>query len=385
MADNARINTFIRKDWLDKLNLTAPTNIEEFHSVLTAFKDNAELLLGSDASRIIPFSFSYDVGWRADHLIGSFVPHDLSDKDAFIYGFDDRRFQFPNVKEAIRLLNTWYNEGLTWNDFALYDQNSLGSIEDDMIKAGFVGSFTMSWDQPFRDGENSMIANIKKLVGEEAEYIAIEPFPDDSGLYKKFLPAPTDRKVFLPATNKEPVASLLYVDWVTDPVNRTYLQIGEEGINHEVQPDGAIKLLAAEGQYVTNVIRNIDYTMTINGMYFVDADGNYDLAKTSASNALAFAGVDPAIVADAFYRTQHDGRIGKAVNVGEIESESGMGELLKSKRDVILAQSITAKPADFDSIWDAGYTDYLNSGAQAIIDERTAKWAEFFGDATQLP
>jgi putative aldouronate transport system substrate-binding protein len=41
---------------------------------------------------------------------------------------------------------------------------------------------------------------------------------------------------------------------------------------------------------------------------------------------------------------------------------------------VIYTQSIPASRADFDRVYDAGIADWLRSGAQAIIDERRAKY-----------
>lgn len=83
--------------------------------------------------------------------------------------------------------------------------------------------------------------------------------------------------------------------------------------------------------------------------------------------------------------TMNDAIYGRNVNVGEITSEAGMGPSLAEKRDVLLTQSLVADPADFDSVFDSGLQDYLNSGGQAIIDERTAKWEAAFGDATEQP
>ncbi|MER2139534.1 MAG: hypothetical protein ABS965_05370, partial [Succiniclasticum sp.] len=72
LADNARINTFIRKDWLDKLGLALPTNEDEFYNCLVAFRDNAELLLGEDADKMVPFHFpeGRDRGTKLLHYIG---------------------------------------------------------------------------------------------------------------------------------------------------------------------------------------------------------------------------------------------------------------------------------------------------------------------------
>ena len=163
LVNNARINTFIRKDWLDKLNLTMPTNKAEFEERLIAFRDNAELLLGEDAAKMVPYSTSYDIGWRNNNLTVSFVPDDITDEELYIRGYDDRQQFLPGAKEAMRLLNKWYNEKLVWQDFALYGSGD--TTEDDNLKAGFVGSFQHNYDYPFRNGEDSIDQNLKRNVG----------------------------------------------------------------------------------------------------------------------------------------------------------------------------------------------------------------------------
>ena len=80
-----------------------------------------------------------------------------------------------------------------------------------------------------------------------------------------------------------------------------------------------------------------------------------------------------------------DGLEPKNVNVGEIAAEAGVGDTLSAKRDQVYDNAVVASEADFDSVWDSYLADYLSSGGQAIIDERTEKWAEYFGDADMLP
>ncbi len=370
LANSARINTFVREDWLKKLNIAEPTTLEEFEAMLQAFQDNAELLLGADADKMVPFSISFDVGWRADHLLASFVPDALTDKEHYTLGFDDRKLLFPGYKEGIKKLNEWYNEGLIWKDFALYGSGD--TTEDNMMKSGFVGAFMHNWDYPYRNGEDSISNNLKRLVGEDAEYIAVMPFKNDAGTYKKFLPGPIDRKVFFPATNEEPLASLLYLDWVSKLENRMFLQIGEEGVTHEKMPDGAIKTIAASGEKIMNSPSNIDYTITINGLNLGDPE------LTVKSMALSYVGVDAKYIEQAYEYSLKDGRFGTNVNVGEITSESGMGPALSEKRNVLLTQSLVVPVDQFDSVFDGGLKDYLNSGGQAIIDERIAAWEKTF-------
>lgn len=367
---NKRINTFVREDWLTKLNISEPTTLKEFEDMLKAFRDNAALLLGNDADKMIPYSTSFDVGWRNDHLLTSFVPDSLSEKDVFVYGFDDRHLMFPGIKKGVGKLNQWYNDGLIWKDFSLYGAGD--KTEDNMMKAGYVGSFIHNWDYPYRDGEEGISANLKKLVSGDATYIAIEPFKNDAGIYKKYLSPPTDRKIFFPSTNDELLASMLYLDWISTLENRKFLQIGEEGVTHEIQSDGSVKIIAVKGEKIMNAGNNLDYTITINGLDLGDMDLNVK------SVALGYSGVDKRLIGKAYEITSHEGLISKNINVGEIKAEEGLGPALKEKRDRLLMQSIVAKPDQFDSVFDSAYKDYLNSGGQAIIDERKASFEEYF-------
>lgn len=371
LNNSARINTFIREDWLQKLNLPAPTSKQEFEDMLVAFRDNAELLLGADADKMIPFSTSYDVGWRADHITASFVPSTATDRELYIKGYDDRHIFYPNYKEGIRLLNKWYNMDLIWKDFPLYGEGD--TTEDNLIKAGYVGAFIHNWDYPFRNGEDSIHANLKRNVGEEAGYIAVNCFENDAGKYLRFLSNPIDRKVFLPITNDEPLASLLYIDFISTYENYNFLQIGEQGVTHEVMDNGAIKTLAVQGEKIMNSGNNIDYTITQNGLHLADPE------ITAKSMALGYASVESRYVEIAFAASTVDGRVVQNFNCGVIAAEEGMQSIIKTKRDAMLCQSIVASPEQFDAIYDSGMDDILASGAQEIIDERTKMLEKFYG------
>ena len=377
LATSNRVLTFVRQDWLDALGLEAPTTTEEFEAMLYAFKERASELPVDDASKVVPYSVSYDVGWRAATLIESFLDPNISDREFYINGFDDRKVTQNGTKEAVRLLNKWYNDGLLWDNFALYGSGD--TTEDDNMKAGYVGVFTHNWDYPFRNGVDSLNANLARNVGPDAKYVAIDPFTSSDGSHTKFVPGPVDRKVFFPLTNDEPLACLLYLDWISDPEHIEYLQIGDEGVTHNVLESGAIQTMAATGDAIMNSGMNIDYTITCNGLKLADPE------KTQLSKAYNYAEIDPEIVAQADTFAQTDLHFIKNVNVGAIEAEAGIGDTLSSKRDQIFDQAVVAAPDQFDAVWDEFMEDYLSSGGQDIIDERTEKWEEFFGDAEMLP
>ena len=354
LANQNRTNCFVRRDWLDKLGLEAPTTKEEFYNMLCAFRDNAETLLGDDADKMIPFSVSYDVGWS-----------------------DDRKLTENGVRDAIELLNTWYNEGLMWKDFALYTAGD--TTEDDMMKAGYVGAFIHNWDYPYRNGADSIQANLQRLVGEDAAYVAIDPFEDKNGTHTKWIAGPIDRKVFFPITNQEPLACLLYLDWLSVPEHLEYLQIGDEGVTHEKLESGAVKIIAATGDAIQNSGFNIDYTLTCNGLHLVDDE------QTALSIAYSYAEVDPELVEIANAVAKVDTREGKNANCGTIDAENGMTETLNSKRDILLDTSVSAAPDAFAATYDNAMADYLGSGGQAIMDERAQKWEATYGDTDMLP
>ena len=369
-ADTSRITTFIRKDWLDKLGLGLPTTEEEFYNALVAFRDNAETLLGENADKMIPYSTSTDIGWRNDLMSISKVAEDIDDATLFVYGYDDRHLLVPGYKEGIRVLNKWYNEGLVWKDFGLYTDST---VEDDNMKAGYVGAFMHNWDYPFRNGEDCINLNLQRNVGEDAMFVPIDCFQDDAGVTRKFMGAAvgSDRKIFFPSTNKEPLASLLYVNFISDPEVIKYLQTGKEGVNFNMTEDGAYAILPATGEWVKNSGNNIDYTMTCNGLYLGEATG-----KTTA---LSYPGIPAEIVIQANEYGKNNGRYPAHYNVGTIESETEVGSSLTEKRDELLTKAVTASVDDFDSVYDQYLNDYLNMGGQEIIDERIEKLSEVYG------
>lgn len=378
--ETCRINTFVRKDWLDKLNLAAPTNKAEFEAMLVAFRDNAELLLGKDAAKMVPFSVSYDIGWRAANIIESFIDPDITDKEFYVNGYDDRKLTENGTKDAVKLLNKWYNDGLIWKDFALYGDGD--TQEDDNIKAGFVGAFIHNYDYPFRGGKDSINYILSQQQGPDAKFIAVNCFEDKNGTYTKYsYPVTGDRKAFFPATNTEPLASLLYLEFMSDPEVVQYLQIGDEGVIHTVAPNGA-KVIQAPSEenhkFFQNSGKNIDLTINCNGLRLATEE------LTNLSLAYSYADVDPADVQQAIEAAKVDARAAKVASVGDIAAEAE-GSDLSSKRNAVFDNAVVASVADFDAVWDKGISEYLAAGGQDIMDERLAAWERTYGSETMLP
>ena len=131
--------------------------------------------------------------------------------------------------------------------------------------------------------------------------------------------------------------------------------------------------MAADGDYHINSGNNIDYTMLLNGVHLGDPE------LSAAATKSSYIGIDPEMVALANEYGRSNYRIAKNYNVGTIEAENDMNEVLKKKRDELLTKAVTASVENFDSVYDEYMEDYLSSGGQEIIDERIEKLERFYG------
>jgi len=361
MAHDYGSTVFVREDWLEALGINPPETLEEFETMLRTFATNASALLGADAASLVPLSISSDIGWRAAPLIASFIPDAASDEELYTRGHDARHLLWPGFKAAMQVLNEWYNEGLILQDFPDYTDTA---AEVALIESGYVGAFMEYWDYPYRS--NPGIHAALQAISADAAYIAIDPFRNDAGAYRKYLSPPIDRKIFLPSTNTEPLASLLYLNWISKLENRRYLQIGDPDVDHTVLSDDSIAWIRQTGERIMNSGMNIDYTITLNGLDLGDA------TRTILSIANSYPGVDKRFISASYFLQSKDvRRIPLCFNrVGA--SESALRSALQSICQTLLTQALTAALENFDAVFNAGLQGYLDAGGQTIIDERRA-------------
>lgn len=126
----------IRHDWLDKLNLKAPTTIKEWHDVLTAIKTKDPN--GNGTADEIPFiSKGASITCSNDNINVFASAWGLNMKFFNV----DKTVKFgpyePEFKEYLATMNQWYNEGLIDPEFATTDKN----LFDAKIFNGQAGSW----------------------------------------------------------------------------------------------------------------------------------------------------------------------------------------------------------------------------------------------------
>jgi putative aldouronate transport system substrate-binding protein len=347
----AQRNVFIRQDWLDRLNLALPTNMTQFHDALVAFRDRDPGNVGR--TNVIPFFQGSDVRWGLANFMNSTIPANISDRDRYINSVAERNLVMPGYKEGVRLMNTWYNEGLIYRDFALI---TVADDGNNILKSGMAGAFSANWDLPYRTDYNINVDLARNVPG--AEFV-----PVDVGT--KDMMDKVGLQIFVPmASSSRAEAALRYLNWLTIPENYEFIQRGNPGVNHNIV-NGVPQLISAMGTpWAQNSTQNIDITMPMNGIEMGSTAGN------AAVLALSYGDIPSATIVNAYEISFRNARQPVVVNMPT--SQDGLYAAdLQTKSEDLLAQAIVATPANFDRIWDAGIQDWLRSGAQAIIDERT--------------
>jgi len=117
---------FLRKDWLDELGLQVPTTIDEWYTVLKAFKQKKNVEA--------PLVFQYRQIGINNAFIGAYhITHDF-------YRDDQNKIQYgpiqPEYKEFLSTFKKWYSEGLIDRDFVLGDAKS----QDESMLSGRSGA-----------------------------------------------------------------------------------------------------------------------------------------------------------------------------------------------------------------------------------------------------
>jgi putative aldouronate transport system substrate-binding protein len=123
-----------------------------------------------------------------------------------------------------------------------------------------------------------------------------------------------------------------------------------------------------QGSWIQNSPLNIDYTLSINGLDLKDEELNLK----ALSNGYSWP---EELIEDAYKVAMYNAAPDPVVPVS-LSAAGPVMQTLIDKGNVLLTQAVMAKPADFDRVWQAGYDDWLNSGARAVIEERKAKYRE---------
>lgn len=212
----------IRQDWLDDLNLQRPETYDDWHNVLTQFKENktangAGPLELSSTGIPISNAFSGGYGVHSDFFI---------QKDGKII-FSQAE---PGFREYLEMMSTWYNEGLIDKDFITNGGTGLYPNINRMIsnQSGAVAMmYTYAGDYISRAGfaEQGAIFTLTKWPVKEAGThppVAMKGKEDDTLL--------GDLGAMIFTSCKYPVHAIRFIDYFYSEEGALLANYGIEGI-----------------------------------------------------------------------------------------------------------------------------------------------------------
>lgn len=345
--------TFIRGDWLDKLGLEAPSTREEFHNCLIAFRDNADLLLGEDASEMIPFMVDNEPNVSCKPLLDSFLDPTMDEMNIFAQGYC--RATQPGYSDGLKVLNEWFLEDLLPSDFDTISPDSKEAYLP--IESGYVGAFCGQCDYLYENGDNSHISALKSNCS-DATYIAVNTFENSEGEYAYWSEDYIEefcRYIFMPSTCSDPLACLVYLNWISNPSNIE-----------------AMDSLASTKAFDHSTLD--DYVLTYYGHY-------PDLGT---------------ITSDEFYQAQETASAVKEIRVANRCVRQGPTIFPYFSFDVdysavypdstaqLTCDAVKLPAGEFDDAYSTLFVDYLEKGARIIYSFRISEWEKVIikGDMT---
>ena len=260
-------------------------------------------------------------------------------------------------------MNKMWNAGLIDPDFPLYRDDM---PMNNLIKSGVVGAFGHNWDQIFRDSDR-LLTDLRKNVP-DAQWAAVNCMTGTGSVNRKISYDPAGLSYFIPKSSKNPDAAMRYLNWLARYENYNFIQIGPEGIVHNMV-DGVPKLIpAAPDGWIQNSGQNLDYTPIMNGLFL----------QTEEESIRALAAAypwPPEMVMAAYNAAMHNARPGPVIITSSPLVVAGpLDRTLIDKSEAFIIQTITASAANFEREWTAGLNDWLTSGAKAIMEERAEKF-----------
>lgn len=235
-ADNILcFGMWIRQDWLDKLNLKAPTTIDEFVEVAKAFKT-----LGDD---IVPLAYPYQF---INTIYDAHAQwYENADKSGLEYGVVTDRYA-----DAIEMLKRFYDEGIVDKEYFV---DKGGANQYELWNSGRAGIIFSSWGS---EVNQTLLTN-----DPNARPVPLEAFSTKYGTNGMFVEAPPQLYVMMNKDCKNPEAGMKLIDWLIGGGWKS-LKFGEEGTHYKM--DGEVPVTICDSDTKKREVEYASRYMLVN-------------------------------------------------------------------------------------------------------------------------
>lgn len=360
-ATTAKSNLFLRKDWMDKLNLQTPTTPDELYNVIYKMRYNNPDARDSTIGAIV---------WNAWNTKLAFSKLAGNEKEMAVAYGDDAVADYydPGNREYYRFMNKLYNDGLLNQEYYTMTEDNFKSY----VVTGDVGFFESSVNYAVDVMRGSLLKTLQENVP-NADIVSIPPLKNvNDGKQYSASYAPGGLIAFCPLTASadKVEACLTYLDWMCTKEGGFTLYHGIEGEHFDYDADQVPVVKDAAYNAKDKDWIRADLFITGNQGYFnsvedfnactsKEAPGYEDHVIANYQNALTGT-----LVYDTTYTSP---------------STSDLITDIALVRDDYTVQVVTCSKDKFDATYDEYMKELESAGIQKIIDERTEYYNGVYG------
>ena len=346
--------TLIRKDWCDQVGMEVPTTWDELQEVLAAWQEAG---LGTYNHELIIGSFTYLYPW---------IEEGTTDEELALYlDLNVAPFTWSATENYLRAFNEMYNAGTL-------DPNFYLTTDDAMEKGKFVSGECGTYSFYMSNGTDVFTSLLANDPNAEVAILNSTPSIVAEGYTPYYYEYPSYGMIMgvnSQSTDEERAAVYMFLEWLSQPENLTYMQYGVEGETYTVGEDGINTLVADyTGEAALSQNQNKDYwCLVVESITY----GDEEMDLTANKSLLAPAGYEDLIQQSYdMCKANEDAGLISPIFTSVVESSADYTADLKALWQEAYVACITAAPEDFDATYEEYCQEYLDAGYQDILDEK---------------
>lgn len=217
---------WIRQDWLEKLNLKSPDNVDELYTVLKAFRDNDPN--GNGIKDEVPLIFRH---WQEMIRLVTLWGGRTAGTDSYLSFYEKNGkikhgWADPEFKEGMKNITKWYQEKLI--DPEVFTR---GNKSREILFGNNTGGMTRDWF--------ASTATLNRTLAKQNPGINLQPIAPPIGTDGKRIEE-NSRTLVKPdgwaitINNRNPIETIKYFDFFFDGAGRNLANFGIEGIHYDL-------------------------------------------------------------------------------------------------------------------------------------------------------
>lgn len=365
--------TFVRKDWLDKVGMAVPKTYTEYTKAIDAIK----------AAGLSKYPIALSLPSNPSVGNGAFRDFPINEKDWAMYaGIGEASLTWGPTQKALLRQNAEYNKGYYNPEFDL-------DVDGSQAKTDFINGKTYAFGGYLSSKMDWLNAFYEKNPGAQLAIQNGDAFNDPSSTVGHTVlgsgyPFGMIVGFSAKATKDQLKAAWMYMEWMAQKDTLFTLENGVQGKTYTLDKSGLpIVDTKYTGEEKLGYNMNIDYTCIVHASKVLPTVE--DSIKVAVPQGIPQDFYDQVLAGyNSAKELQKKGYIyTDPLFSVQLKSESEYSNSLFKLWQQDYVKLVKCKPAEFNSLYTDLCKKYLSSGYQEILDEKLKAYKD--GKTTKLP